>query len=108
MSATCESIARHILPLYRSLVARELVEKHKYTQVKAAKKLGTTQAAISQYVTSKRGRRGIPNYEAIFPLVHETAAKIAERMVISGIGPEEFSGSFCELCRELRRTRKIK
>ena len=108
MSASCEKMARHILPLYRSFVAKELLEKYDYTQVKVAKGIGTTQAAISQYITSKRGHRGIPNYEEIAPSVQEAAAKTAKRIAKEGMSPEEFGISFCELCNILRKEKKIK
>jgi predicted transcriptional regulator len=107
MSITCESVARHLLPLYRAFVAKELIEKYDYTQMEVAKKLGTTQAAISQYVTSKRGQRRIPNYEEIATLVQNAAAKAAERITTAETSPEEFSASFCELCASLRQTKKI-
>jgi predicted transcriptional regulator len=107
MSTLCESVARHILPLYRSFVAKELVRKYKYTQVQAAKKLGTTQAAISQYLTSKRGHKRIQNYDEIAPLVQNAATEVAERLTTTEMGPEEFSGSFCGLCRTLQKAKKI-
>ncbi len=107
MSTSCESIARHILPLYRSFVAKELIEKYNYTQVRAAKNLGTTQAAISQYITSKRGHKGISNYDDIAPFVQKAAAEVAKRIVAMDISAEEFSESFCELCKSLQRARKL-
>jgi len=106
MSTSCESIARHILPFYRSFVAKELTEKYNYTQVQAAKKLGTTQAAISQYITSKRGYKRIQNYNKIAPLVQKAAAKVAKRIATTGMSIEEFNASFCELCRYLQETKK--
>ena len=107
MSFSCESVARHILPLYRAFVAKELIEKYDYTQVKAAKKLGTTQAAISQYINSKRGRRGIPNYDEVAPEIQKTAAKVAKRMATTDMSREEFSASFCELCQALQKAKRI-
>ncbi len=109
MSTSCERVSRHILPLYRSFVAKELIEKYDYTQVQAAKKIGTTQAAISQYVTSKRGHKRvrIPNYEQIAPSVQEAAAKAASRISKENMNSEEFSTSFCELCNRLRKEKKI-
>lgn len=107
MSTSCESIARHILPLYRSFVAKELVKKYNYTQVQAAKKLGTTQAAISQYLTAKRGHKGIQNYEGIAPVVQDAAAEVAERLTTTEMSPEEFSESFCDLCKVLQKAKKI-
>ena len=105
MSTSCETIARHILPVYRSFVAKELVAKFNLTQNEAAKKLGTTQAAISQYINSKRGVRGVPNYTEIEPIVQEVAAKTAQSMVKGEITSEEFSGSFCELCQVIRKNK---
>ena len=106
MSTSCERVARYILPLYRAYVAKELIEKYDYTQVKAAKKLGTTQAAISQYMTSKRGHKGIKNYNGIAPLIKNAATEIAERMTTTEMSPEEFSQSFCDLCNSLELYRK--
>jgi predicted transcriptional regulator len=107
MSTTCESVARYLLPLYRAFVAKELIKKYNYTQVEVAKKLGTTQAAISQYVTSKRGHRRIPNYEDTATLVQNAAAKAAKRMTTAEMSPAEFSASFCELCASVRQTKKV-
>jgi hypothetical protein len=107
MSISCESVARHILPVYRSFVARELVTKYNLTQNQVAKKLGTTQAAISQYINSKRGVKGIPNYEQIEPMMQNAAAKVAKRMANTEMQGEEFNASFCELCTALRRSKKI-
>ncbi len=107
MSISCEVVARHILPLYRSFVAKELIKNHNLTQNEAAKKLGTTQAAISQYVNSKRGVKGVPNYAEIEPLVQIAAAKVAKRMLTLDLSPQEFSESFCDLCISLRKTKKI-
>ena len=107
MSTSCESVARRILPLYRSFVAKELVKKYDYTQVQAAKKLGTTQAAISQYLTSKRGHKKIQNYDEIAPLVQNAAAEVAERLTTTEMSPEEFGDSFCDLCKVLQKAKTI-
>lgn len=107
MSLSCESVARRILPVYRSFVAKELVLKYKLTQNDVAKKLGTTQAAVSQYVNSKRGVKGIPNYAEIEAIIQQAAANVAKRMSTSDVTPQEFSDSFCDLCMELRKNKKI-
>lgn len=106
MSFSCESVARNVLPLYRAYVAKELVEKYGFTQVSAAKKLGTTQPAISQYLSSKRGRQKIANYAEILPIVQRAAAKVAQRMAEAEMSTEEFNDSFCDLCKELQGIKK--
>lgn len=107
MFTSCEYIARSYLPLYRALVAKELIEKYCYTQTQAAKKLGTTQPAISQYLSSKRGGKGIPNYDEVLPIAKELASKIAKKMAKAEISSKELSDSFCELCKLLQKKGKI-
>ena len=107
MSTSCEYIAKHFLPLYRAFVAKELIENYGYTQVQAAEKLGTTQPAVSQYLSAKRGRKAASNYDEVEPLVKAVAAEAAESVAKTKITPEEFSPSFCDLCRKLQKAGKI-
>ena len=69
MDPQCEMVGKYILPIYRSLLARELVEKYDFSQTQAAKRLGTTQAAISQYLSSKRAFKGIEHVEQYLPKI---------------------------------------
>jgi uncharacterized protein len=107
MSTNCEAVARYVLPLFRAFVAKELIEKYGCTQVQAAKKLGTTQAAISQYMTSKRGSKGGTDSAAMVMDVQEAASKMAKKMATGDVSREEFSAHFCELCTALRSAKKI-
>ena len=61
MENRCETIGKYLLPLFRSLVARELVVTYELTQLQASEILGTTQAAISQYLNFKRAIRAVTN-----------------------------------------------
>ena len=92
---------RYVLPAFRSLVARELVEKHHFSQVATAEKLGTTQAAISQYLYSKRGDKRTKQLEAI-PLVQSTANEVARGIADGGISFIDAMLNFCRLCSVLR------
>ena len=71
----CETVARYVLPVFRSYLSKELIEKYGYTQVETARKLGTTQAAISQYIHSKRGYKGMEEFEVILPKVQSVASE---------------------------------
>jgi len=102
----CELVVRYLLPIYRSLVAKDLIKKYHLTQVKAAEKLGTTQAAISQYIHSKRGLRGVKHFEKILPMIQAAAAKTAERLASGEIEAEDAMSAFCELCISLREELK--
>jgi len=107
MYPSCEVVGRYILPILRSLVAKQLIEKHNFTQIEAAEKLGTTQAAISQYIHSKRGHKGIANYEEILPLIRAAASQTAEGIASGKMGADEITLNFCKLCASLREQGKI-
>ena len=101
MRPPCELVVRYVLPAFRSLVAKELIEKYDFSQMSAAEKLGTTQAAISYYLYSKRGDKRIKQLESI-PSVQSAAKEVAR-----GIATEKFSVmdamlKFCKLCAVLR------
>lgn len=98
----CESFARYALPTFRLLVAKELIEKYNLTQIDAAKKLGITQAAISQYFHSKRGRKSVPQFEAAMPAIKKAVDEIAEGIANGKMSADEISESFCKLCILLR------
>ena len=38
MNPRCETIGKYVVPLYRSLIAKELINTYKLTQVEAAQK----------------------------------------------------------------------
>ena len=101
MSPRCETIGEYVLPLFRSLVAKELINTYKLTQVEVAKKLGTTQAAISQYVNSKRAYKGAEQFEGILPKLQTMAEKAAKRLANNELNPDEVSVDFCKLCSSI-------
>jgi len=98
----CETVARYVLPVFRSYLSKELIEKYGYTQVETARKLGTTQAAISQYIHSKRGYKGLEEFEVILPKVQSVASETAKLIAAEGIETDAVMLSFCKLCSSLR------
>lgn len=105
----CETFARYALPKFRLLVARELIEKYGLTQIEAGRKLGITQAAISQYFHQKRGRKVIPKFEeAKQSEIEESVGEIAKRIVEGNISSDEISDRFCKLCFLLREKGKLR
>ena len=101
MKNPCEIITRHILPAFRSLIAQGLIEDHGFTQVAAAEKLGTTQAAISYYLSSKRGEKYI-NLLENNTHVKTKIQEIVERLSTNSFSSEEVTSSLCDLCNFLR------
>jgi predicted transcriptional regulator len=92
---------RSVLPAFRSLVARSLIENFDFSQVAAAKKLGTTQASISHYLCSKRGEKMVKQLEGS-PSVRAIINEIAEGIAADKISPLDAMLLFCRLCEALR------
>jgi len=101
MRPPCEIVVKYVLPAFRSLVARELIEKHDFSQVAAAEKLSTTQAAVSQYLYSKRGRRMVRRFRNL-PAVQNVARKVASGIADGNLSQVDAMLKLCELCTALR------
>jgi len=101
MRPPCEVVVRSVLPAFRSLVARRLVETFNFSQVAAAKKLGTTQASVSHYLYSKRGDKMVKQLEES-PTVQKLVNEIAEGIAANKISPFDAMLHFCKLCQVLR------
>ena len=98
MSARCETIGKFVLPVFRSQVAKELVSTYHLTQVDAAKKLKTTQAAVSQYINQKRAIKGIEGFNEILPRIQAAAKETAKRLANNETTWDEVTLDFCKLC----------
>lgn len=94
----CETIGKYVLPVFRSLVAKELVTAYNLTQVEVAQRLGTTQAAISQYINSKRAFKGTEKFADILPKIQAMARETAKRLANKEMRAEEVGVTFCNLC----------
>jgi len=109
MKPPCEIMTDYVLPAVRAQIARELIEKHEFTQASAAEKLGLTQSAMSRYLAMNRGSRTELSDETIHTL--ETIAEdLATRDSPSTLTIQEIcgiclnmrkSGDFCKLHRDL-------
>ena len=104
MGARCETIGKYVLPVFRSLVAKELVNTYHLTQVEAAQKLRTTQAAVSQYINSKRAIKGTEQFGDILPRIQVIAKKTAKRLAEREINWDEVTLDFCKLCSTFYKT----
>jgi predicted transcriptional regulator len=81
MDPQCEVIGKYVLPVFRSMLAKELVQKYRLSQTEAAKKLGTTQAAVSQYLSSKRAYKGMEQVEEFLPKIQIMAQETAKKLL---------------------------
>jgi len=51
----CDTMVRNLLPPMRAEMVSRLIQREGLSQSDAAKKMGVTRAAISQYMSRKRG-----------------------------------------------------
>ncbi len=109
MRPPCEIMTNYILPAVRAQIAKELIEKHNFTQISAAKKLGMTQSAMSRYMASNRGSRTQLSDDFVRD-IRVIAKDLASRDSPPSLTIEETcricismrrSGDFCKLHREL-------
>jgi len=107
MDPQCEIIGKYVLPIYRSLLAKELVQKYHLSQTETAKKLGTTQAAISQYLSSKRAYKGMKQVEEFLPKLHVMAEKTAIKLANKTISVDDITDDFCGLCSTFCRKKDV-
>lgn len=101
MKPLCEIIVLDVMPTVRALIAKELVEKRGLTQAAAAKKLGMTQPAISQYRRNLRGgKAGMLEKDGE---VMGKISSIAERIAKGELSHVDATGEFCGICRTIRQ-----
>lgn len=106
MKVPCELIIWNILPGIRREFAKILVEDFNLTQREAAKKLGLTESAVSQYLRFKRGKGAKFNQKIIDEIekaIREISKSKEESLLIektcSICGLIRKDGFLCELHR---------
>lgn len=99
MKTPCELVVGRILPVLRASVVRELSKKHNMKQSDIAKRLGITQASVSQYLSSARG--GGSEMLDNFPKIEEYARMISGK-IVAGESRSEWYGILCQACKDIR------
>ena len=105
LKTACEEVVKHVLPVYRSIIARDLVFNYGLTQEQAANLMKISQAVVSYYITAKRGR-GIKKYEWL-KIVEERAHEDSKRL-INNVPVETVLSGFCEVCALIRKNNLLK
>ena len=70
---------RYILPAIRRELARIFIHEHKMSQKNAAKILGLTEAAVSQYQHSKRAKEVVFSNEVVSEIKKSAERVLAEK-----------------------------
>ncbi|MEM5812454.1 MAG: helix-turn-helix domain-containing protein [Candidatus Aenigmatarchaeota archaeon] len=100
MKPVCEIIVQEILPSVRAMVALKLIKSYGLSQEQAAKRMGTTQPAISQYKREIRGHKS--NVFRQHPRLSEMVEEIAKKAASGELSPLDVTLEFCRICRYLR------
>lgn len=100
MKPFCEAVVFDILPAVRAIVATKLITDYGFSQTQAARRMGVSQPAISQYKRNLRGARS--RILEKYPQVAELAGSIAVRIASGRDGGGTSTITFCELCRKIR------
>ena len=104
MPLPCELAVKSIVPAFRALVAKELVESYELKQENIASLLGVTQSAVSQYTRSLRGKAlDLDRVES----VRMVAKDLAAALVRDSLSLKQMNQKYCEACRIARETRII-
>ncbi len=105
MKTPCELVVRTVLPTVRASIARELVKEHGMKQKEAARILGITDAAVSQYLSDKRAvKRGLHAFRS---KQFDELVKQAARVIASSPGEVETMRAMCLCCSSIRASRLL-
>lgn len=101
MKIPCEIIVWQVLPVIRREFAKSMIENHKLTQKKTAEKLGLTEAAVSRYISGKRGTSEILDGE----ILSEITKSVNE--IVEGNGTSMIEET-CRICNLIKTSGIIK
>lgn len=100
MKPHCVMMVKYVLPALRAKVALELIDRG-YRVKDVADLLGLTQAAVSQYLKSKRGQRGMEILSKS-EKAHEVVKELVENLASGKITIENEVDYLCRVCEILR------
>jgi len=100
MRPYCEIAVRFVIPAIRALVALKLMKDYGLTQAEVARKLGISQASVSYYFHSKRGKaltNALRSDTDVMRLINELTDYIAK-----GGGLKGMSKYICKICNKVK------
>ena len=101
MQQPSEVTAAKLLPTIRARLAQELLQVHGMTQVRVARALGITQAAVSHYNTRSRGLD--QDLMKRFPEIDEFCVDLGAK-ISSGLSQTEQISRIDQFCEGLEHT----
>lgn len=103
----CEAVANRALPTIRAVLVQDLVERYGLSQVQVAEKLGITQPAVSQYLSSSRGSDSIKDIlkrSGLTSQIHKLSDAIAE----GEADRDQVLEKYCKLCKSIGKEENVR
>lgn len=104
MRPPCEIVVNKVLPHIRADIVKILTQEYQMKQIEVSKRLGITQASVSQYLSSSRG--GDKEFHSMFPEMEEHARAIAKR-IADGDTKDTQVALICSMCSKMREEEKF-
>ena len=104
MKPPCEIVVNKVLPHIRADIVKILIQEYNMKQIEVSKRLGITQASVSQYLSSTRGDN--KEFSAIFPELEEYARGIAKEIASGGARDTQVA-MICKMCSKMREGEKF-
>ncbi|HJH31062.1 MAG TPA: transcriptional regulator [Methanosarcinaceae archaeon] len=98
MKPPCEIMVQKILPAIRAELARVLIVEYDCTQQKVADILGLSRAAVSQYVSEKRGA------EIDFSDETKEVIRVFATELLGDLSTKEKVKGMCTACKFVRKS----
>jgi predicted transcriptional regulator len=98
----CEHAVPAFLPVLRAGIAYSLATEHGLSQREIAERMGLTQAAVSHYITKRRGRRSRQRDQRLRKYGERLAGRIAK-----GLSGPKLTGAICGACTSYRKTEGV-
>ncbi len=100
MRPPCEVVVKEVLPAIRAMLVKELIERHRLSQVDVARKLGITQPAVSQY---RRMLRGAGRSNTIFKGIAKQVRELADDIAHGKMKRKQVIERYCVICSSMGR-----
>jgi hypothetical protein len=98
MKLPCEVVVWYVVPVIKSELAQEL-SKRGMTQKNIAEVIDVTQAAVSQYLSGKRGSGSI----TLTPEMKDEIKSFADKVINGKVGAKALQALICVECNIARK-----
>lgn len=98
MKPPCEVVVKEVLPAIRAMLVKELIERHRLSQVEVAGKLGITQPAVSQYL---RMLRGAGRGRVLLKSIKKQVGGLADDIARGKMKRKQVIERYCIICRSM-------